>query len=305
MNTPVIPSAWLPYAPDAKESIESHIRARITREEYDAIDAVNWSSLKHLGKSPEHYLHHLKHKGSDSEERQRGRVLHIAIFEPERLARDVIVYPHVRNGKKWNDFKKAHDGKEIVTSRMWDVVTAIGNRARNHPMAVRYLAGGKAEHTVRWVYRSPTIEGLPSFEMACKGRLDFIADAGALVDLKSTKDASPAGFGREVTRYEYHAQLAFYRDGYQAMTGVRLPVIIVAVEAAAPHVVQVYRVEEEELELGRERYELYLSQLRICREENKWPGYAEAEMSLTLPRWAHGPDEENEIDEELVFAERE
>ena len=87
------------------------------------------------------------------------------------------------------------------------------------------------------------------------------------------------------------------------MTGVRLPVVIVAVEAAAPHVVQVYRVEEDLLELGRERYELLLAQLRVYREANKWPGYSEGEMRLELPRWALGADEENELDDELVFAE--
>lgn len=276
----------------------------MTREEYDAIDAVNWSTLKHLGRSGEHYLHALKRENDeDTDARQRGRVLHIAVFEPERLAREVVVYPDRRAGKEWQAFEAKHAGKEIISSRMWDLAKAIGDRARNHPMAARYLAGGKAEHTVTWTYRSPSVAHLNSFEMTCKGRLDFIADVGAIVDLKSTRDGSPTGFGREAARYEYHAQLAFYRDGYEAMTGARLPVIIVAVEAAAPFVVQVYRVDEELLELGRERYELLLAQLRIYRESSRWPGYAEGEMRLELPRWAMGPDEENDLDSELVFTE--
>lgn len=275
----------------------------MTREEYEAIDAVNWSTLKHLGKSGEHYLYNLNNKGEDSDARQRGRVLHLAVFEPERLSREVVVWPEAKRGKAWEAFAEKHAGKEIISSRMNEAVKAIGARARSHPMAAKYLAGGKAEHTVTWTYRSPTVAHLESWTMECKGRLDFIADAGAIVDLKSTRDGSPTGFGREAARYEYHAQLAFYRDGYQALTGVRLPVIIVAVEAAAPHVVQVYRVEDDLLDLGRERYELLLAHLRVCRAENKWPGYAEAEMRLELPRWAHGPDEEDELDSELVFAE--
>ena len=31
----------------------------MTREEYDRIEGVNWSTLKNLGKSPAHYLHGL------------------------------------------------------------------------------------------------------------------------------------------------------------------------------------------------------------------------------------------------------
>ena len=272
----------------------------MTREEYDAIDAVNWSTLKHLGKSPEHYLHHLKNKGGDSDAKQRGRVISIAVFEPERLTKEVVVYPSTRSGKAWDAFEAKHQGKEIITSRMWDVAKTIGDRARNHPLSAKYLAGGKGEHTVTWTYRSPAIEHLTPFEMACKGRLDFVADAGAIVDLKSTKDASPTGFGREVMRYEHHAQLAFYRDGYELMTGIRLPVVIVAIEASAPHVVQVYRLEDEVLDLGRERYETLLAHLNVCRSEARWPGYAESEMALELPAWAFPADEE--IDPDLVFS---
>jgi exodeoxyribonuclease VIII len=273
----------------------------MTRSEYEAIPAVNWSTLKHLGKSPAHYLHNLTDPGEDSDARQRGRVLHLAVFEPERLTREVVVYPERRAGKEWQAFSAAHAGKEIVNSRTWDNVCAISKAARTHPMAAKYLAGGRGEQTVTWTHKSPPIADLPSWQFACKGRIDFLADCGFLVDLKSTRDASPSGFGRECMRYEHHAQLAFYRDGYEAMTGVRLPVVIVAVEAAAPHVVQVYRVGEDALELGRERYASLLAQLRVCREESRWDGYAGAEMELELPHWAMA-DKENDVDPELVFA---
>ncbi len=273
------------------------------REVYDAIKAVNWSTLKHLGKSPAHYLHNLSNPGDDTDARQRGRVTHLAVFEPERFALEVMVFPDKRVGKKWELFEQANQGKELITPRMNETATAIADAARNHPIAARYLAGGKSEHTITWLYQSPRIENLPYWEVECKGRLDFVADCGAIVDMKSTRDASPMGFAREVMRYEYHAQLAFYRDGYRAMTGVELPVVIVAVEASAPHVVQVYRLPDHVLELGRERYEQLLAHLNVCRQDARWPGYAEAEMELELPSWAFGPDEENELDEDLVFAE--
>ena len=71
------------------------------REEYEAIDAVNWSTLKVLGKSPAHYLQRMAGEESeDTEARQRGRVLHMAVFEPERFARSVVVYPDARRGKE-------------------------------------------------------------------------------------------------------------------------------------------------------------------------------------------------------------
>lgn len=274
------------------------------REEYDAIDAVNWSTLKLLGKSPAHYLHNIVSPSTDdTDARQRGRVVHLSVFEPERFARDVVVYSERRAGKEWEVFKAKHAGREIITSRLSDTATAIADAVRRHPMAARYVAGGKPEHTVRWRYESPRIQHLEPWGMDCKGRLDFVAECGAVVDLKTTRDASPTGFAKEVLRYEYHAQAAFYVDGYEAMTGVRLPFVFVAVESVAPYVVQVYRADDEVLSLGRERYEALLAHLNVCRRESRWPGYAETEMSLELPRWARPLEDDEELDSDLVIGE--
>lgn len=272
------------------------------REEYEQIAAVNWSTLKHLGKSPAHYLHALTNPGEDTDARQRGRVTHLAVFEPERFTKEVAVYAERRVGKDWQAFVQLHQGKEIITSRMNDVATTIAGVARNHPLSAKYLAGGASERTVQWKYRSPAIAHLEVFEMACKARLDFVAEAGAIVDLKSTRDASPTGFAREVLRYEYHVQAAFYVDGYEAETGIRLPFVFVAVEAAAPFVVQIYRVPDHVLELGRARYMELLAHLNVCRKESRWDGYASTEMELVLPTWAM-PDLEDELDEDLVIAD--
>lgn len=272
------------------------------REEYDAIDAVNWSTLKVLGKSPAHYLQRMTgEEAEDTEARQRGRVLHMAVFEPERFARSVVVYPERRAGKEWDAFRAKHAGKEIITSRMLDAATAIAASARNNPMSAKYLAGGRAEHTIQWRYESPSIEHVEGHSFQCKGRLDFLAECGAIVDLKSTRDASPTGFAREVLKYEYHCQAAFYADGYEAMTGVRLPFVIVAVESVAPFVVQVFRVPDDVLELGRERYQQLLAYLSVCRRESRWPGYAETEVELVLPRWARPLEDDDALDADLVI----
>ena len=299
----MIPAAWAAFSTDAPTT-EVRKREHMQREEYEAVDAVNWSTLKHLGKSGEHYLHALRAGGGeDTDAKQRGRVTHLAVFEPERFSRDVIVYPKTRSGKDWDAFETKHAGKEIVASRMFDAATKIANAARTHPMAAGYLAGGLPEHTLQWKYKSPPIAHLEGFEIDCKGRVDFIANVGAIVDLKSTKDASPTGFAREVLRYEHHAAAAFYVDGHEAMTGQRLPFVFVAVEASAPYVVQVYRVPDDVLELGRERYTALLAQLNVCRKDARWPGYAEHEMDLALPRWAY-PADDDDVDEDLVITEQ-
>lgn len=275
----------------------------VPRGEYNRLDRVNWSTLKHIGKSPAHYRHHLvTPDDGDTDGRALGRAVHLAVFEPERFAREVVAYDGRRAGKAWEAFEEEHLGREILPARAHAHCLELQKAARSNAGAAKYLSGGKGERTLLWHHESGAIGALDGYKFGCKGRVDFIANCGALVDLKTTRDASPDGFGRACATYEYHAQAAFYADGYRALTGQELPYVLVAVETTAPFVVQVYRVPDEILELGRDRYRSLLDLLNLCRRESEWPGYGESELELTLPRWAVPQEDEESIEEVgLVF----
>src|SRR6202040_3457777 len=99
-----------------------------------------------------------------------------------------------------------------------------------------------------------------------------------IVDLKTCRDASRRGFGSAVAAYRYHAQAASYVDAVEHCTGRRLPFVFVAVKKEPPYLVGVYRISDEQLELGRTLYRELLDQLDLCRSTNQWPGYAVTEM---------------------------
>lgn len=259
----------------------------VLRDEYDRIDRVNFSKLKHMGKSPAHYEHALTAKCEDTDAMKRGRAVHLAAFEPERFRAECVVWDMgTRRGSDWEEFKLRNKGREILTEGMNEVALAISKAARSSAMAAPYLSGGKGEQTVQWTHVEPEVLAVEGFSVDCKGRLDFISKAGALVDLKTCADASPEAFGRQVANLEYHVQAAWYVDGYKAATGVELPYVIVAVEAKAPFIVQVYRVPVDLLQLGRERYRGLLRRLHQCRQESSWPGYSDGVLDLCLPKWA-------------------
>jgi hypothetical protein len=260
----------------------------MTREEYDAVDALNWSSLKHLLQSPAHYRHAKLNPGKDTDAKKLGRCTHLATLEPEKFAQACVLWDGgTRRGKEWDAFKTKHAGREILKEEELAHCVAVAAAVRADATAARYLAGGQAEASLLWLDRRLGLE--------CKARVDFVASCGALVDLKTTRDASQEGFGREVWRYHYHTQAAWYSDGYFAATGKRLPYFLVAVETEAPHVVQVYRVRELELELGRAEYQGLLDTLVTCRASNSWGGYGQGEQLLSLPRWAAPLDELEEM----------
>lgn len=266
---------------------------KLTRAQYDASSRTNWSTLKLMGKSPAHYKERLDHPpGPDSDAMAKGRIVHLAALEPEKLGDVAIWEEGVRRGRAWDAFRADNRGKELVTRATYDEALAIGAAARRAPMAVKYLNDGEAEVSMQWTHKVSAWLGNDGYSIDCKGRVDFVANCGALVDLKTTRDAAPQAFARQCFNLEYHCQAAFYVDGYAAEHGKTLPFVVVAVETTRPYVVQVYEVPEELLELGRERYRTLLDTLNHCRTHNEWAGYGTTAMPLTLPAWATPKEDE-------------
>jgi hypothetical protein len=258
----------------------------IEREEYDRLARVNWSTLKHIGRSPAHYHAALTAPQKDTDPMKLGRAGHLAVFEPEQFRAKCVVFEgKVRRGTDWDAFLERHPDDEILTPTMHASAIALGHAVRNDPVARKYVTGGKGELTVVWDYEAPATDK-PGFKVQCKSRIDFVAETGAIVDVKSTANASPAAFGRQCWNMEYHAQAAFYRRAYQQATGQLLPYFIVAAEKTAPFAVVVYRIPDEILELGEQRIDELLALYNTCRERSRWPGYAEDVLELTLPKWA-------------------
>lgn len=262
--------------------------------QYTAIDAVNWSTLKHLAESPRHYRHALR---ADRAEEQtvalaKGSALHYAIFEPHRLDRDVAVWDGGRRGTNaYKAWLADNAGKLEIGADAAGEVRAMAAAVRSHPAAGPLLAAGEAEVAIRWTD--------PATGLRCKGRLDWLnehADEGRilLVDLKSTRSTHPRRFAAQAARLGYHEQLAFYRRGLRALFGEDRPidVAIIAVESAAPFDVVVYELDDDALYPGDESVSELLAKLAVCVEANHWPGRAEEPLRLDLPAWVFPGDDD-------------
>jgi hypothetical protein len=247
------------------------------RAAYDALDAINWSRLRLMGKSAAHF----KAGTADTDSMRKGRVKHLAVLEPQKLETEVAVFPGRRAGKKWEEFELANAHREIVTETEWNEVQAVASAVRAHPLARQLLSVGQPEVSIEW-----EADGLKA-----KSRLDWLAPTHA-ADLKFTKDSSPTGFPREFVRYDMAGQSGFYSDAVKFKTGQDLPYFIIAAESVAPFAVTVFRVPPDVVDLGRATYRRYLRQLEWCREKNEWAPYSESEVLLQLPSYAFSQEEE-------------
>lgn len=254
------------------------IEYALGREAYERIDAENFSSLKHLLKSPAHYKAAKESPRESTDAMRLGRCVHLAVLEPERFAREVTVWEGGRRfGKEWEAFKSAAEsaGQEILTLDEQAECRRIADAVRE----LSLFAGGMAEVTLTWSHK--VVEG---FALKCKARLDYVADC--IFDLKLTRCSAPKAFCRQAYDLGIHIQAAMYQDAYAAVTGKRLPYFVVAVEREQPHVVTVFRVPESVIDAGRGEYDRLLATLALCRQRNEWPGYASEPVDLELPRWA-------------------
>lgn len=270
-------------------SLADGIYPSLSRERYDAIERVNNSTLKAFASSAAHYSHGLVTPYEDTDAKKVGRCTHLATFEPDRFRASIAVWDGgTRRGKDWDSFRHRNEGKELLTEAEFEKVSDMTKAVRSDVTAQRYLTNGEGEQTILWTV---DVNGVA---VACKGRVDFTSDL-AIVDLKTTKDASPEGFARQAWQMRHHTQAAWYSDGFTRATAISLPYYLVAVENTPPHIVQVYRVPDALLELGREEYRAWLERLVACRASKKWPGYHDGELELTLPKWATPYDDEDDL----------
>ena len=255
-------------------------------------DEVNWSSLKSISISPKHYRWNLTHPRKDSEAFLRGRVIHTMVYEPDKLASRYVIMPRFHGGQNddtaiKNGFEggkqakaewcAANSAAEIVPDEVYQACLGMRASLLGDPIAAQMIVGGYAEQLVTWTDEETGIE--------CRGRVDHVN--GSLSDLKSTRNIARRAFMRDVVKFQYVSQLAFYADGLAA-NGVQLEGVpcIIAVENVAPYDVMVVEFNSAAIAAGRKIYRECLDRLLVCRETDTWPGVAGGErVSAELPEW--------------------
>jgi len=268
------------------------ITSRVPFEDYTAVEAMNISRLKELARSPQHFRYAIDHP-KESAPLSLGRAAHCAVLEPERFSREFAIWDRrsgktgnlcPRNGQYWDAFQVANPGKTIINADERDDAMAIQKAVRGEPLAMRYLESGEPEVTMEWT----TGEQWGLIPRRCKGRIDWltrIESVPYLVGLKTARDCRPFVFGSAAAKLGYALQWAWYLDGYFEITHKLPKIVEIVVESGPPHAVIVYRIEDDILVEGRDKYLELLKILAECEDSGVWPGPAQGEQVLTLPSW--------------------
>lgn len=262
--------------------------------DYDAIKAMNWSTLRNMAESPLKFKHRLTTPREDTQALFLGRALHCCVLEPERWAREYVAEP------KHGDMRttKAKEAKAAWMSDLgnrtpipvddYQAIVCAADAVHSHRVARELLSGGRAEEIITWTD--------PETELACKARLDYVTPLG-IRELKSARSVG-GRWSRDAAGYLYHGQAAYYHDGGMLSGaishGAFLP-CVVSVELEAPFDVACDEMIPETYAAGVVLYRSCLRRLVECTAADVWPGVAPDLREWRLPRWAAGMgDEEGE-----------
>lgn len=219
-----------------------------------------------------------------------GTAIHSALLQPTEINNHVVRLPELNYRKKddvaqWQEIRDANPGKVYLRPEVWDKVESIVDAIlyeQEFAREILSLAGDRELSIIEDVQGN-------SYTTKCKARIDLLApEANTIVDLKTTRDASPSGFAKAVANRHYYRQAAFYKYMVEKATGNKVDhFVFLAIETHEPYLSGVYRIKPQDLMEGTNEFRKLIDTYAKCEEQERWDGYQIGEqiIDLQLPGW--------------------
>lgn len=268
----------------------------VSYAEYDKIDGLRAAWLREMMRSPAHLQEFIKNPPPATPAKREGQLIHLALENPERFADLAVIEPEFTGKTKdGRDSSRSGEAKQkkaewlasrkpddvVIDQETFDMIKGIMNAVLSHGLVSKLISTGTRESSI--VVRD-TETGL-----ILKCRPDVIADEQYLIDYKSTLDAQPDSFTRDIfsrRSWFYILQAAHYVHCLKLL-GMRSDhAILIAIEKARPHGIGVYPLDSGCLEVGEQWRARLTKQYADCLMSGKWPGYAEEAIPVFPPQYA-------------------
>lgn len=222
-------------------------------------------------------LFHKKQQGLVQEEDRPayliGQAAHALVLEGRQAYEDRYAFGGPVNPKTGEPFGSrtkafeewaAAQGKPVLTHEQMALIENLYAAVYAHEHASALLADGVPEGVIRADYCGT----------ACQARLDWLCPQRGIVDLKTCDNLE--WLEMDARTYRYVHQLAFYRSLLSFVSGVVVPVYLIAVEKREPFRCGVWRMGEDVLGIAQKENEEAIERLKAFRERDHWPtGYEE------------------------------
>lgn len=226
---------------------------------------VSSSCLKGVIKRSVHHYLNTTFNGS-SEALLVGSAFHELVLEPHLFEENFHVVPKIDRRTKIGKAKaKALEAELVAQGRMgiseanYQMICNMRDNIAADPVCSEILTGGEPEVSFY-------VEDFHGIKV--RVRPDYLGK-DYIVDLKSCQDASPDLFSRDIYKYSWKLQAAFYAD----VIGMD-KFYFLASEKRNPYHCQLYLMSEQSMEYGRKMYLKAIDQWKRYLDTGVAPGYS-------------------------------
>lgn len=240
----------------------------IPNEVYHADEAVSASGIKRLLSCPKDYwalspLNKGYKQQKTTSALAKGTAFHTLLLEPAAFESRIKVKEGVQSSRV-----PGYVGEGELAG-----MKAAVAEIHAMPNVSQLFTDGEAEVTMVWVDRETGIR--------CRCRHDYFRQKhGMTVDYKTISDISEREIDRQIVKYGYYIQAAFYLDGMKALgLGEHQDFVFVFQQRDFPHKVYATTICDETIEIGRKAYRLALRSYATMMErfgpDVPWPAFAD------------------------------
>lgn len=268
--------------------LEPGIYTDLSMSTYLALPYVSAGALRALMRSPAHGRAYVEQPDTpaadDSIATIIGTALHTALIEPDSFPHLYVRGPsgnwsHKAPKDEVAAMRAAYPGALVLKPGKYDAVLQARDALLGNPAVASIMAATTARE-VSIVWDDPVTL------VRCKARPDMLAWGDVVVDLKTTIDASAAGFARAIANFGYDTKAAFYCDGLMEIMSSRYESFaFIAAEVYEPYASAVYQLDPASIESARKQIQRLLRIWAECQANDDWPGFPEEIRFIATPEW--------------------
>lgn len=255
----------------------------MSNEDYHGSPGISKSSLDMVNKSINHLLNRQEVR-KETPQMVLGTAVHAAILEPNLWPDGFVRGPDAdMRTKEWKDARSALPaGVKLMKPADYDKVEQMAVAALSHPdPVIGYIKN------MQGIAEGSLFQRHPQTGLLIKCRPDFLSpEHKVIVDVKTTKNASPEDFAKSCGQFRYDVQAAMYTDMVTREFGGEWKFVFIAVENQPPFNVGVYVLSPQDLDFGSVIYNQDIAKYAQWYDGYETnTGYQEECMTLQVPAY--------------------
>lgn len=233
-----------------------------------------------MDRSPLHFKYHIDHPEEQTQAMRFGSVYHKYVLERETFLDEYFIVPDVdkrtKAGKEaLRAIEEANPGKTGITSAEYEQIQEMRAMLVTDPKTAPYIHDieegfAKTEVPFQWIDKE-------TGEM-CKCKADVIIDSGynpTIIDFKTCTSCADGEFRKSAKKFGYLFQAGFYCSGIDQITMEKHEFMFIAQEKTPPYAPRIIRLDETDVDAGKEQFHALLREYHEARMNDRWDGYEE------------------------------